>query len=302
MSEFTDTQHEPHIAGAQHETHIAGTGREPLIAGTQDEPLIAGMRHEPRITGTRHELYDMHCHLDFFPDPAGAAHVLGSQGTAALCATVTPRGFERPRGELSESPNVRIGVGLHPWWLADGRCDDRDAERAAELASRSRFVAEVGLDFAHGRDATAPRQAAALDALLAACEGGGKVLSIHAVRSAGTVLDLLERHGTTRSNVAILHWFSGTSEELGRAVRLGCRFSVGPRMLSTRRGREYARQLPLDRLLLETDLPGSTEEGRALDPLEIPRQLHRALGMLGEIRGEDVAASVAETSAGILGL
>lgn len=283
-------------------SEVAGARHEPRATGARHEPSVASTRHELHIVPPRHALYDMHCHLDFFPDPAGAARALDSQGAAALCATVTPRGFERVRKELDGSPNVRVGVGLHPWWLADGRCGDRDAERAAELTGSSRFVAEVGLDFARDRAATAPRQIAALDALLAACEGGGKVLSIHAVRSAGTVLDLLERHGTTSSNVAILHWFSGTSEELGRAVRLGCRFSVGPRMLETRRGREYARQLPLERLLLETDLPGSAEEGRTLDPLEIPRQLQRALGMLNEIRGEDVATSVAEASAEILGL
>ena len=85
------------------------------------------------------------------------------------------------------------------------------------------------------------------------------MISIHAVRSAGAVLDVLESHGLLIPNpdspVIIFHWFSGTSDELVRAREAGCYFSVNERMLATKRGREYARQIPLDRLLLETDSP-----------------------------------------------
>ena len=45
------------------------------------------------------------------------------------------------------------------------------------------------------------------------------------------------------------------SDELVRARNAGCYFSVNERMLATKRGREYARQIPLDRQLLETDAP-----------------------------------------------
>lgn len=78
-------------------------------------------------------------------------------------------------------------------------------------------------------------------------------------RSAGAVLDVLESHGLLIPNpdspAIIFHWFSGTSDELTRARNAGCYFSVNERMLATKRGREYARQIPLDRLLLETDAP-----------------------------------------------
>ena len=87
----------------------------------------------------------------------------------------------------------------------------------------------------------------------------GRVISIHAVRSAGAVLDVLESHGLLIPNpdspAIIFHWFSGTSDELTRARNAGCYFSVNERMLATKRCREYARQIPLDRLLLETDAP-----------------------------------------------
>ena len=241
-------------------------------------------------------LYDMHCHLDFFEDPAGAAAELAAKGVAALSATVTPTGFERAARELAGAANVRVGVGLHPWWVADGRCGEDDVALAARLATSARFVAEVGLDFAHGRDAARAAQLDALDRVLAACEGGGHVLSLPAVRAGGELLDLLDRHGTCEDNVVILHWFSGSGDELVRAVRMGCHFSVGSRMLATRRGRAYAQQVPLDRLLLETDLPASPEDGTALSPAELAAQLRSALEALVTLRGPDVAARIAATS------
>ena len=60
------------------------------------------------------------------------------------------------------------------------------------------------------------------------------------------------------SLIHIFHWFSGSSAQLKRARDLGCFFSVNAFMLQTKRGREYAKAIPLDRLLIETDLPEET--------------------------------------------
>ena len=88
----------------------------------------------------------------------------------------------------------------------------------------------------------------------------GRVISIHDVRSAGAVLDVLESHGLLIPNpdspATIFHWFSGTSDELVARVMRAVIFRVTNGGCSaTKRGREYARQIPLDRLLLETDAP-----------------------------------------------
>ena len=134
----------------------------------------------PSDTARETGIFDLHAHLAFYDDPAAAARKLAAVGVGALCATVTPGEFERAERELAGADNVRVGVGLHPWWLADGRCDEADARHAAELAASMRYVAEVGLDFSHGRDASAALQVSALDAVLDACAGGGHVLSLHA--------------------------------------------------------------------------------------------------------------------------
>lgn len=204
-------------------------------------------------------LADMHCHLDFSSDMAALARLAQAHGVAAFSNTVTPEGYLAASKVLAGFPNVRTGVGLHPWWVADGRCGAEQADLACELVQKTRFVGEVGLDFAPRREGTFETQLDSFERIVdACCTQDGKVISIHAVRSATAVLDVLERHNATHGNACILHWFSGSSQELARARELGCHFSVNPNMLATKRGRAYVQQIPLAQLLLETDLP---EEG-----------------------------------------
>ncbi len=175
---------------------------------------------------------------------------------------VDPRDFASAHGRTRRLPTVIKGIGLHPWWLADGRCGPAEVNLLCEVAAQERYIGEVGLDFSARFAGSEPLQIQALNRLCDALVQHpltGRVISIHAVRSAGAVLDVLESHGLLIPNpdspAIIFHWFSGTSNELARARNANCYFSVNERMLATKRGREYARQIPLDRLLLETDAP-----------------------------------------------
>ena len=102
-------------------------------------------------------LFDLHCHLDFDPDTRAAAQVLAELGMGAFSTTVTPEGYERARGLLEPFGNVRVGLGLHPWWIADGRLGPQDVALFERLAKDERFIGEVGLDF--GRDRAETRDA-----------------------------------------------------------------------------------------------------------------------------------------------
>ena len=249
--------------------------------GNEASPLPQTLARN--VFGDGFVLADMHCHLDFSSDMAALARLAQAHGVAAFSNTVTPEGYLAASKALAGFPNVRTGVGLHPWWVADGRCGAEQVELLCQLIQETRFVGEVGLDFAPRREGTFETQLAAFERIVdACCAQGGKVISIHAVRSATAVLDVLERHRATHGNVCILHWFSGSSQELARARELGCHFSVNPNMLATKRGRAYVRQIPPERLLLETDLPEEGEIAAQAGPAWIA-QLERAAQMLGEI-------------------
>ena len=206
--------------------------------------------------------FDTHCHLDLMLSPDAAISESAALELGLFDCGIDPRDFSAANERALRQPGIIAGVGLHPWWLADGRCGPAEVDLLCEVAAQERYIGEVGLDFSARFAESEPLQIQAFDRLcdtLVQRSLAGRVISIHAVRSAGTVLDILESHGLLIPNpdfpVIIFHWFSGTSDELARARNAGCYFSVNERMLATKRGREYARQIPLDCLLLETDAP-----------------------------------------------
>ncbi len=217
-------------------------------------------------------------------------------------------GLSKNRGTQAyqaSTPTIRVGVGLHPWWVpADAKQALAMADALAEHLASTRFVGEVGLDFAPRRKNTASSQVAALERILDAVAqgGGGAVVSLHAVRSADVVLDLLEARRITYTNLCIFHWFSGTAQERVRAERLGCAFSVGARMLATKQGRAHARAIPATRLFLETDQPAS--EGSTYTAQAWETDLRTTLTTLAALREQDedeLAATLTTSSAHTLG-
>jgi TatD DNase family protein len=231
----------------------------------------------------------MHVHLGFMRDAPAVVREAEDAGLGMLACSVTPGEYGRHLRYLA-APNVRVAAGLHPWWVADGRCTQEDAERVAELVRATRFVGEIGLDASpkHVPAGSLPAQIRAFETICVACTQASTpdaphVLSIHAVQTGSVALDVLERTSALESCRCVFHWFSGTSDELHRAVRAGCLFSVNEMMLRTRRGREYTRQLPADRLLLETDLPPG--EDVPFSAREILASLERTLDGLASIRG-----------------
>ena len=253
--------------------------------------------------------FDTHCHLDLMASPDAVAHEAAAMGLGLFDCGVDPRDFATANKRASSSPNIIAGAGLHPWWIADGRCGAAEVDLLCELASRERFIGEVGLDFSPRFTGTEGIQTQAFERLcqtLSRRPLAGRVLSIHAVRAAGTTLDILESNGllgdAPNSPTIIFHWFSGTSDELVRARGAGCYFSVNERMLATKRGREYARQIPLGRLLFETDAPA--EPGAETSARQIADSLIRTSEIIAALKNcaaESVKSVVLRNSHSIFG-
>lgn len=256
------------------------------------------------------QFFDAHCHLDLMADPNAAAHEAATMGLGLFDCGVDPRDFAGARERSGNNSHVIAGVGLHPWWIADGRCGAAEVDLLCELSAQERHVGEVGLDFSPRFAGTEGIQAQAFERLcqmLSRHPLPGRVLSIHAVRAVGAILDTLESHGLlediTGSPAIIFHWFSGTSNEFVRARSAGCYFSVNERMLATKRGREYARQIPLDRLLLETDAPA--EPGAETSARQLIDSLIRTseiIATLKDCSAESVKSVVLENSHSIFTL
>ena len=247
-------------------------------------------------------LIDAHCHLDFADNAAELAAAYAACG-GALSGTCDPRDFECVRSKLAPyAPRVRVGLGLHPWWVADGTCGEGEIALFERLAPAAPLISEVGLDFQPRRAETRDAQIAAFERVCVAsarppAEFPRRVMSIHSSAAATCTFDVLERTGCLDACLCIFHWFSGSQEELTRAIDAGCLFSVNERMLKTKRGRAYVRAIPEGCLLLETDFPG--KPGTAALASDVALRLERTMSLLAEARGADersLAAAIAATS------
>lgn len=250
--------------------------------------------------------FDAHVHLDWFADAGEVARRAGDAGLGLFACTVEPGGFAGA-GSLGGEKNVALACGFHPWWVAERGAENDDRLEAAVTGTRaSRWVGEAGLDFGRKHVETKDEQLRVFTAICEACAQESdaaepKVISVHSAGAATAVMDVLEKTGAADACRCVLHWFSGSSKELARARELGLWFSLGERSLATRRGREYARQIPAARLLSETDLPEGLAS--AMDEKDILTSLDRAITGIAQARGadpEEIRALLARNAAVLL--
>jgi TatD DNase family protein len=134
----------------------------------------------------------------------------------------------------------------------------------------ARYIGEVGIDAGPKFYRSLDTQKEIFEHVLKRCARvGGKVLTVHSVRSAKIVLDLVEQHLPLDRGQLVLHWFTGSKSEARRAVELGCYFSVNSQMFLNERGRELVEILPRERLLTETDGPFTQIGNRSTVPSDV---------------------------------
>lgn len=91
--------------------------------------------------------FDTHCHLDLMLSPDAAASESAASGLGLFDCGVDPRDFSAANERVRRQPGIIAGIGLHPWWLADGRCGPAEVNLLCEVAAQERYIGEVGLDF-----------------------------------------------------------------------------------------------------------------------------------------------------------
>ena len=250
--------------------------------------------------------FDAHVHANLMDSPLNVSRSSHEAELGLFTCGVTPQDYLKLAPQLTQD-NIRVGLGAHPWYISDGRVAKKDIELMLELMEQTRYVGEIGLDFS-SRYCVDGLQELQVRTFTQLCTRAAelsrnnqpRVLSMHTVRSVDTVLDILEQTGAAQACVPIIHWFSGSSDELQRAIKLGCWFSVGEMSLKTKRGREYAKVYPKDKLLTETDLPSSNHTD--INALDIVDSLKRALFGLSEARGYSVQSEVISNAAGVFGV
>jgi TatD DNase family protein len=236
-------------------------------------------------------LVDFHCHLDLYPDFETLVTECDASAIHTLAVTTTPRAWDRNNVLASKTKHVKAALGLHPQIVGT---HGHEIDLWETLLPNARFVGEVGLDAGPGYFRTLDQQKSVFERILKACNREReKVLSIHSVRAATMVLDMIESHLPDKGSTVVLHWFTGSASEARRAVDLGCYFSINAQMaLSAKTGKLVA-SLPRDRLLTETDGPFGKVDGHSSRPKDVLQSL-KAIAKVRSEPLEDMMALVHE--------
>ena len=205
-------------------------------------------------------LIDSHCHLDFPELEAQRADILARAAEAGVgrMITISTRvaKYDVYRAIAEENPQVWFSVGTHPH-QAHEEPDVTVADLVA-LASHPRCVAigEAGLDYHYDRS---PRDVAeaVFRTHIAAARETGLPLVIHS-RDADVDMERVLRDEMGKGTFkALLHCFTSSRQlaQAGLELGLTVSFSGVLTFKNSEDLRAIAREVPADRMLVETDAP-----------------------------------------------
>lgn len=237
------------------------------------------------------KLIDTHYHLDFIKDDKVSSLVLeqlAADKIEIVAQTLLPSHFVK-MNEQFEWPTTttkRLSLGFHPWFIKN---IEDELNVFKNNLSKTMYIGEVGLDFVPKRvEKISREQQIAVFSKIMTClchHPSNFIVSIHAVRAEKVVIDILEQLNVVSHGVSpIIHRFNGTSDDLARFLKLGGYISVHSTMFASKKGCAYIRQIPLERLLLETDLP--SDGMNYVD--EVKKQLEYVVSMMEKIKCCDI--------------
>ncbi len=249
---------------------------------------------------------DSHCHIDGAEYDADREEVIRRARDAGVTTmlnvgTGDPHSgaFERAVELAEKHTDIYAAVGVHPH---DAKLfTDQAEQRLLDLVKQSRQViawGEIGLDYHYDHS---PRdvQRKVFDRQLRLARLLELPVVIHSREANDDTLAILREEMAGYERGGVLHCFGGSLEMATSAIDLGFFISFAGNLTFQKAEdlRSIARQLPLDRLLIETDCPYLTpvpfrgkrnEPARVVETARCLAELHgRELEEIGHITGEN---------------
>ena len=245
-------------------------------------------------------LIDSHCHLDYFEgeDREAVLRRAAESGVGEM-VTIGTRLTQSDvvRGIADANPTVWCTVGIHPHNAAEHPVPAPEAIAAEAAYPRVIGIGESGLDYFYDK---APRelQRDSFRAHIRAARLAGLPLAIHARDADADILAMLREEHAEGAFDFLLHCFSSTRALCEGALALGGYISFSGILTfpKSQEIRDIARDVPTDRLLVETDSP-------YLAPVPFrgkrnePGLVGHTARVLGEIHGLDADGIAAVTTA-----
>lgn len=205
---------------------------------------------------------DSHCHLDFPELSSRLSEILqkmvDNQVSHALCVSVDLPDFPRILALAEQYPQLFASVGVHPDYPDT---PEPDTDTLVRLAQHPKVIAigETGLDYFRLKG-DLEWQRERFRTHIKASRATGKPLIIHTRAAGDDTLRIMREEGAgTDSGGAggVLHCFTESLEMAQAAIDMGfyISFSGILSFKSAKDLQQVARNLPMERILIETDAP-----------------------------------------------
>lgn len=231
---------------------------------------------------------DSHCHLDFpefAPELGDVLNRARSAGVGHFLTIGTAlKNFPAVRSVAESAPDIHCTVGVHPH---DAGVEPVTPELLLAECVHDKVVGfgETGLDYYYLHS---PREAqiANFRAHIAAARLTGLPVVVHTRDAEDDTIAILEEEQAKGAFSGVIHCFTGTARLAGAALELGFYISVSG--IATFKKSDLLRatlkEVPLNRLLVETDCPYLAPQpvrGKRNEPAFV---VHTAV-MLAELKG-----------------
>lgn len=193
-------------------------------------------------------------HTAFDGDVADVVARARAAGLVSIIVTGTTVEESRRASLLAARFDLYATAGVHPHHARE--CGPDTISQLSDLAAQPRVVAigECGLDF-NRNYSPQPDQEKWFIAQLELAMAVGKPLFLHSRDAHPRFSQIVKAHSIRK---AVAHCFSGEKDELHAYLELGLHIGITGWICDERRGRhlvELVKEIPRDRLLLETDSP-----------------------------------------------
>jgi TatD DNase family protein len=246
-------------------------------------------------------LVDSHCHLDFpdFATELDAVMARAREAGVGICVSIGTRmeGFPNVRAIAERFDDVWCSVGIHPHEVEKELLAGPDALIAAAAHAKVVGIGETGLDYYYEHSPRA-QQIANFRAHIAAARQTGLPLIVHTRDAEDETTAILEDEMGKGRFTGLIHCFTGTKRLADAAIELGLYISASgiATFKKSDELRAVLKDVPLERLLVETDSPylaPMPNRGKRNEPAFV-RHTARALAMLKGISEHELERATTE--------
>ncbi|MGH8744811.1 MAG: TatD family hydrolase [Burkholderiales bacterium] len=242
---------------------------------------------------------DSHCHINF-PELAGnvsdvLAKMRENQVSHALCVGVNFPEFPQVLALAEQYPNIYASVGVHPDYQEEGEVT---TDELLQRADHPKVIAigETGLDY-YRLKGDLEWQKRRFRSHIRAAKACRKPLIIHTRDAAKDTLSIMQEEGASEIG-GVMHCFTGSWEmaQAAMAMNFYISFSGIVTFKNAAGLRQVAVQVPLERMLIETDSPYLAPvpyRGKTNQPAFV-RHVAEEIAKLRDLPLEDVAQSTSQ--------